>query len=218
MDERIAESASHDFDSLSGAIALTHPELGRARGSVLTVLDAASSGAYQPEPGDPRTITSVFGHHRAGRYTGIRTDRSIEAPGRLRRELIEVMQAAGLSHAGIAFLGGSQCSGSLDDLVFLITWDVCQAMANDPLEITSHDPEAGVNAVGVLVSALRTVFKAAGITPNPLAGLDLAGLVNRIGGPDVWAATAAYDRPLLITQTVIRQALDSRDGADIGQV
>jgi len=147
------------------------------------------------------------------------TDRRERAESRLRHELLEVLLAAGADYDGSYTLltapDDEPETGSLDDVVFDIGWSVRQALGRDPGDVTSLDPHAGQDAVAVLVVMLRAQLNELGATPNPLAGLDGAGLVERAGGDQAWCETIAHDRPLLITRRVVRRALDPEVPDDI---
>lgn len=147
------------------------------------------------------------------------TDRARRSKGRLRGELLAVLEAAGADYDGAYQLTAfdedddpdddeAVETGDLEDVVFDICWATRQALARDEHEETSRDDGAGQTAVAVMVLLLRARLVELGVDPNPLVGLDAAGLVARAGGEEAWRETIACDRPLLIARRVVRRALE----------
>lgn len=182
--------------------------LDRADGMVVNFPESGRVEQSDEQDGELVAVADVERFSPESAIAPIRASTLIDAPGRLRRELLKVMQAVGIPDVGSGgTIDDEHPTGHLDHIVFGITWDTCQAMAADPHDINSHHPEAGATAVRELSAALSILLREAGLVPDPLAGLDLASLVDRAGGRDAWDATVAFERPLLVARA-IRSALD----------
>jgi hypothetical protein len=148
------------------------------------------------------------------------TDRRERSEARLRIELTLLLEAAGADYDGTYQLmkfddEDDDETGNLADVVFDICWATRQALGNDPDGADTREPGAGQTAVAVTVVMLRARLDELGIAPNPLDGLDAAGLIERAGGDDAWSQTIACDRPLLIVRRVVRRALQPEAPTDI---
>jgi hypothetical protein len=139
------------------------------------------------------------------------TDLRERSEGRLRQELLFLLEAAGADYERTyqlaTFDAAGDETGDLEDVVFDICWATRQALRGDPDGAGTREPGAGQTAVAVLVVMLRARLDELGVAPNPLTGLDAAELVERAGGDEAWSQTIACDRPLLIARRVARRAL-----------
>ena len=140
---------------------------------------------------------------------------------RLRAELVALFEQIGADFRATYRLDlpdehGRPEDGDLEDVVFDLVWATKRVLAVDEHDVTSTDPEAGQNAVGVLVTMLRPRLDELGVLPNPLAAYDDGrALVDMAGGDDAWMATVGADRPLLIVRRVVRCHLDPEVPTDI---
>jgi hypothetical protein len=149
------------------------------------------------------------------------TDRQTQSEYRLQLELAHLFGDLGVDFTAKTYSldqlddEAEPEAGTIEDVIFDICWMTRQALGADPGDITSRDPDAGQTAVAALVTMLRPRLDDAGMSPNPLDGVDARGLVDAAGGDDAWSDTVAFDRPLLIVRRVVRRAITPEAPNDI---